>query len=92
MDQRRNFYLVFKEAINNIAKHARAHSVWIGLVAEGKNIRLSILDDGIGFDPLKIDSGNGLLNMRKRASLLGGHLEVKTSPGNGTRIELIFTK
>jgi ligand-binding sensor domain-containing protein/two-component sensor histidine kinase len=90
MEPRRNFFLLFKEAINNIAKYANGKNVWISLKYINNSIYLSIKDDGVGFDITLKSNGNGLLNMHKRAEALNGNLEVNTAPGTGTEIILKF--
>lgn len=74
---RRNVHLTVKEALNNIAKHSHANEVIINSRLIGGNIVVSIMDNGIGFDPsTKLDSGNGLYNMQKRMEQIKGHLDI----------------
>lgn len=92
--QRRNLYLFFKEAINNIAKHSEAGEVRIdfNLVPSTfeKRVSLIIEDNGKGFDTRDTSQGNGLLNFKKRAEALGGQVEVSSIIGKWTKIELNF--
>jgi signal transduction histidine kinase/ligand-binding sensor domain-containing protein len=92
--QRRNLYLFFKEAINNIAKHSEASEVKIDfrLITSTfeKHGKLVITDNGKGFDTKDLHQGNGLLNFQKRAETLGGKVEVCSEIGKGTKIELNF--
>jgi signal transduction histidine kinase/ligand-binding sensor domain-containing protein len=89
MERRRDFYLVYKEALNNIAKYAEGHHVWISLLTGDQGITLRIRDDGKGFDPENVKkTGNGLVNMRQRAAALHGRLTVNSSEGGGTEIIL----
>ena len=92
--QRRNLYLFFKEAINNIAKHSEASEVKIDLrlipSTFEKQGKLLIVDNGKGFDTKNLHQGNGLLNFQKRAETLGGKVEICSEIGKGTRIELTF--
>jgi ligand-binding sensor domain-containing protein/two-component sensor histidine kinase len=90
MEQRKNFYLIYKEAINNVAKYADCKNVWINLKREGNTIKLTVKDDGIGFNAEKQNKGNGLFNMEKRAETLKGNLMVNSQPNEGTTVELIF--
>ncbi len=91
MDKRREFYLIYKEAINNIAKYAGGENVWIKLFVQNSFIILLIKDDGKGFESNKIKSGgNGLNNMQHRAQTLNGNIAINSSPGNGTEIQLSF--
>lgn len=73
----------------NVSRHARARHVTLRLVTEERELRLSIRDDGRGFDPDATFAGRyGLLGMRERANLLGGELLLETSPGRGAHIEV----
>ena len=84
VDVRRDVFLIFKEAINNVAKHSRCSRVEIDFRAEGSELLLQVLDNGVGFDPLIASEGQGLTSMRRRASARGGSLEIKSSSGVGT--------
>ena len=88
MEIRHDVHLVFKEAMGNIARHARAARVAVELAVAADRLRLHIEDDGIGFVPGR-HSGTGLASMRRRADALGGTLDIDSAPGRGTRIELI---
>ncbi|MFT3704331.1 MAG: two-component regulator propeller domain-containing protein [Agriterribacter sp.] len=91
MEKRRDFYLVYKEAINNIAKYAEGKNVWITLYLADTGLQLMIKDDGKGFDRKLIRKGaNGLSNMEQRAAMLGGMLSITAEPGNGTELRLSF--
>jgi signal transduction histidine kinase len=87
-----HLYRIAQEALNNIAKHARASYVVIQLEENEKNLFLSIMDNGLGFywDQLakgkKGPQGIGLISMQERANLLKGTIEIISSPGNGTKI------
>lgn len=83
-------YRIVQEALTNTVKHARAKHIRVRLKQVGVNIRLSVCDDGIGFEPaqqLSIDHV-GLLAMRDSVELLGGKISIKSAPGKGTRIEV----
>jgi len=91
MEKRRDFYLIYKEALNNTAKYADGKNVWISLSLHQKTINLTIKDDGKGFDKASIKkSGNGLNNMQHRAKALKGEIIINSSPGQGTEIYLKF--
>jgi ligand-binding sensor domain-containing protein len=90
MEDRRNFYLIFKEVINNITKHAECRNVDIKLCQEKNKIKLSVSDDGKGFDAEKIYNGNGLINLRRRAGDLHGEVIIDSAPGNGTTVVLLI--
>lgn len=90
MDKRRDLYLLFKEAINNLAKYSNASEARIKMQLQDAEIRLLVSDNGVGFLPAEVKSGNGLSNMRQRAAALQGTLQISSSPGKGTQIELIL--
>jgi two-component system sensor histidine kinase UhpB len=83
-------YRVVQEALSNVARHARAGAVTVAVSGcDGPHVRLTIADDGVGFDPCRLrDGACGLAGMRERALLAGGRLDVRTAPGAGTTIEL----
>lgn len=79
-----------QELMTNVVKHARAAKVYVRLEEEGEAVRLIVVDDGIGFDvgglgPPRGRSGWGLVTLRERAEALGGHIELESTPGVGTR-------
>jgi len=88
MVQRKNVYLIFKEAVNNAAKYADTKNLHVVVKIEGKRIFMMIKDFGKGFDMLTTPKGNGLDNMFNRASELGGVLQIESTPGAGTQITL----
>ena len=88
MEARRDLFLLFKEAVNNIAKYADCTHVHINIAGSYKQLILSIKDNGIGFSPADTDNGNGLGNMRKRADALKGTLQIESAPLKGTVIRL----
>ncbi len=88
IDQRRQLFLICKEAVNNIAKYAHATHVTLSLHKEKVNVVLAITDNGIGFDPKTMVPGNGLLNMQVRAQALHGEVMVDSKPGEGTTIKV----
>ena len=79
-------YFCCLEAIQNAAKHAGASRVVVKLDARADELRLTIEDDGSGFDPAAVTAGSGLTGMRDRADSVGGTLAVTTAPGGGTRV------
>ncbi len=88
MDARQNFYLILKEAINNLAKHSGATEARIRLYLEGGRFISSIEDNGRGFNVETATSGNGMGNLAKRAAALGAKLTVESTVGKGTCISL----
>lgn len=87
------FYRVCQEALHNIAKHAKASRVDIGLKHEGTAIELNIRDDGRGFDPEQTPSGHyGLSMMSEHAEAVGARLSVVSKLGHGTELIMHWTK
>jgi NarL family two-component system sensor histidine kinase YdfH len=77
------------EGLNNIARHAQAHTVWIHVTQHEEVLMIEVRDDGIGFDSTSTDvqiGHYGLLGMRERAKLIGGYLEIKTACDAGTML------
>jgi PAS domain S-box-containing protein len=85
------FYRVLQEALRNISKHAAARNVRVQLRQDGGLLRLSIEDDGIGFDvDSRVDSGRlGLLSMQERIELIGGYFSIDSSAGHGTTVMVV---
>jgi signal transduction histidine kinase len=85
---RRDLLLVFKEALNNASRHARASHVAVSFREDGPRLVLTVADDGAGFDTSGEVDGQGLMSMRRRAAALDGHLSVDSKPGRGTVVTL----
>ncbi|HPR31237.1 MAG TPA: two-component regulator propeller domain-containing protein [Prolixibacteraceae bacterium] len=85
---KRNIYLIFKEVINNIAKHAQATEVKIQIFFEPGMLRLQIADNGIGFDVKNPSNGMGMKSIRNRAEEIGGILHIESTAQQGTTIML----
>jgi ligand-binding sensor domain-containing protein/two-component sensor histidine kinase len=90
MEVRRNFFLFFKEAVNNLVKHSEATKASIVLTHQNSSVRLFVRDNGKGFDVKKYSSGNGLLNMKNRAEEMNARLVIESIPQEGSNIELIL--
>lgn len=92
-EQRRNVYLIFKEAMNNLAKYSACTKVDIAISQSSKSLVMRISDDGKGFDVRSLSdnnqlTGNGLKNMQKRAENMRGELELNSKLNQGTTIQL----
>jgi signal transduction histidine kinase len=86
-----DYYLIFKEAVNNSAKYSEANLVTIEIKVENGKKSLMIRDNGKGFDLSKTESfGNGLTNMQKRAKKIGGRLSIQSQVDIGTSITLFL--
>lgn len=88
MDVRRDLLLIFKEAVNNAARHSRCSHVVIELRVEASRLLLAVIDDGVGFNASAESDGQGLTSMNRRAKRLGGHMDVTSVPGVGTTVRL----
>ena len=87
-----NLYRIVQEALTNISKHAEASRVVVFLEKRGENVVLIVEDNGIGFDVAAkekisaLDRGMGIFGMYERAALVGGKIEIESTPSNGTSI------
>ena len=91
-------FSIVQEAVNNVKKHARARNVWIRLcVSDEEELVVTVEDDGLGFSVAQVESeydqrgSFGLLNMKERAELIDGRLEIESSeaiPNQGTTVTL----
>jgi signal transduction histidine kinase len=81
-------YRVAQEALTNVAKHAGAHRVEVGLRRNGSHVLLTVQDDGSGFDPKAATAGFGLAGIRERIAILGGTLDLRAEAG--TRLDAAF--
>ena len=88
MNQRRDFFLIFKEAVNNIAKYANASEVQVRLEKKKDDLLMTITDNGKGFDNSRETSSSGLKNMKARAMALKGNLDIFSGIGEGSEIIL----
>jgi PAS domain S-box-containing protein len=81
-------YRIAQEALTNVARHARAGRVYVELANRNRQLHLTVGDDGRGFDTgsLAEAEGLGVAGMKERANLVGGELDVRSAPGEGTRI------
>ncbi len=97
-NRRREIFLIFKEAVNNIVKHSECKNVGIEFSINEKTLSLEIRDDGCGFEPSASDAesydwktskgGNGLTSMKRRAEDLGGAIKIESKPQKGTMLNL----
>jgi signal transduction histidine kinase len=94
-ERRRHLFLIFKEALHNIARHAGCHNVRLSLTVSHNQLWGEIRDDGRGFtaqggDAAPSTNGHGLENMRRRAAQVGGRVNIESWPGQGTCIKLMI--
>jgi len=90
---KQNLLRIAQEAVANSLQHASAKAIWVKLEAQNHLLRMSIRDDGRGFQPEAapdLDGHFGLLGMRERAARIGGDLNLVSHPGEGTSIEVVL--
>jgi signal transduction histidine kinase len=87
-DMRREIYLVFKEAVNNIMRHSDCTQAEIDFSCERDWLALRVSDNGKGLPARESHDGHGLLNMQARAKTLGGELSIASAAGRGTSVAL----
>jgi signal transduction histidine kinase/ligand-binding sensor domain-containing protein len=86
-DLRHNFFLVIKEALNNVAKHAHASEVWLRASITPQALEVIVEDNGCGFDKVPDNAvSDGLRNMRQRMQDIGGECRVESKVGAGTKV------
>ena len=91
-------YRTAQEALQNVAKHAQARTVWVLMSVQDNRVLLEVRDDGLGMAAAAVGkagespgpTGFGLSGMRERAELLGGKLQLSTAPGRGTTVRLVL--
>ncbi len=89
MDQQRDVILMFKEVLHNITRHAEATEVKITLTQQNGERILTVQDNGRGFDPASSSSdGMGLVNLRRRATKIGGKITLSSAPAHGTTLTI----
>ncbi|MEZ0539957.1 ATP-binding protein [Fibrella arboris] len=88
MDVRQSLYFVMKEAINNLLKYAEASEVVVQIRQKQGQLRVTIADNGRGFNPQLTDNRTGRQSMQQRAEAIGGQLLIESVPGRGTNVSL----
>jgi len=87
-NQEGELYRIVQEALNNVIKHAQASQVKVQVIAEADCIRITIEDNGVGFDReiAEHGGGQGFRNMRERAAKIGASCSFESIPGQGTKV------
>ncbi len=85
-------FRIYQEALTNVARHANASNVTVSFEVSPDQILLSVQDDGNGFDTADKKKTLGLIGMKERAAIIGGQLEIESTPGQGTLISVIITR
>ena len=91
LEFKRDIFLIYKEVLNNIVRHAGANAVEIEIDCKRNRLQLRIADNGKGFNNLdhEFREGNGLRNLRMRAQSIGGSLKVRSALNEGTTVQLV---
>ena len=87
-EEKINLYRIIQESFQNIIKYAKAKSVTFSLNCENNKLKISILDDGIGFDLKRASKGIGIKNMKDRAMLIKADFNIESEPFKGTRTQI----
>lgn len=87
-----DFFRICQEALNNVVLHAAPDNVDIYIYESPEQITLTVLDNGLGFNPDKLPSTGGLKNIKERAASINGKLEIETAPGAGTKLTVVVEK
>lgn len=95
MTKRKNFYLIFKEAVNNAVKYAGCKNIWVNIHYRHHQLQLTVEDDGKGFDAGKVTTantlaGNGLQNMQLRTREMKGTISIESEADAGTKVNLLI--
>jgi signal transduction histidine kinase len=88
LEDRRQLYLIIKEALTNVVKHSSCSFSRLVIDVRRKDLLVTIQDDGRGFDSSTLLRGHGIANMRERASAMGGHLTIGSGTEGGTTVHL----
>jgi len=87
-EQRRQLFLLLKESVHNVVRHAGCRTVAISIRYADRAVLATVRDDGRGFVPTPSPRGGGLANMRARVAAAGGEVDVESAPGRGTRVRI----
>lgn len=90
LDKRKDLLMIFKEAVNNLAKYSKASLAYIEISVNKKQLKLTIKDNGCGFNLLAPVTGNGIRNMKERSDRLKANFFIESNPGHGTSIILLI--
>ena len=88
-EEKRNLYMIIKEAVNNSVKYAKGSSIRVIIDTKEARVAIKVADDGIGFEIGKVVEGNGLKNIMRRSTEIGYQASIHSAPGVGTTIQLI---
>ncbi|UAY51546.1 PAS domain S-box protein [Ferruginibacter albus] len=89
-DLKLNIYRIIQEQLNNIVKHADAKNISVSLSINKENIEINVTDDGKGFDVKKKRDGIGISNIINRIESFNGNINIKSTPGQGSKIDILL--
>lgn len=87
-EQRKNIYLIYKEAVHNAVKYADCNEITVRFSRKDGFLHLQVQDNGTGFDQNAVQEGNGLANMKRRAEEIGAGFRLDSAAGRGTCVDL----
>ena len=90
MNVRQHIWMIYKELITNVVRHAQATHVKVQLTKKGNELKVSVSDNGIGFDTTAESDGNGLKNIKRRSDKLKATLTLVSSSTDGTSCALMI--
>jgi signal transduction histidine kinase len=88
LEKKRDLFLVYKEILNNIQKHAKAENIYIKIYGDTKYLILSVKDDGNGFNPGEQTNRNGIKNIKSRIGKWGGNVKIISGENAGTEVQI----
>ncbi|NWF91019.1 MAG: hypothetical protein HXY50_16355 [Ignavibacteriaceae bacterium] len=88
LEQRRNIFLIYKEALTNVVRHSKAAKCAINILNKTDEMNISVVDNGEGFDLKSVKENTGILSMMKRAEKINGKIKLESSIGKGTSVSL----
>ena len=88
-----SIYRIVQELVNNVIRHAEASQALVQMIRKGDMLSIAVEDNGTGFDRSILGQGGGVgyLNLRNRVAYLNGTIDIETSPGNGTSVNIDIT-
>ncbi len=89
-EDKTSVYRIIQEQVNNILKHAHARNAFINLTIDDNEVKLSIKDDGIGYDANKIKKGLGLKNIHNRVEYYHGTINLQSEPDKGSSMDIVL--
>lgn len=89
LEQRRNIFLIYKEALTNVIRHSQTQKCYVNIDGHSDKLVISVKDEGVGFDVNKVRKHTGILSMMKRAEKIKGTLTFISESGKGAQVQLV---